>query len=94
MFYNVRWEAYAVMKTRGLYYLITSGTSGWDSNKNHYTYTDSFNSSSAVWAAEQEIAPSSSNTFNSQSNNVIQVTDTQFIFTGDRWNPSLLGDSR
>jgi len=93
VFNNVRWEAYAVFKRNGLYYLIVSGTSGWDSNANQYTYTPSLSNSSA-WSPARSIAPDSSNTFDSQSNNVIPVGEDQFIFTGDRWKPSQLGDSR
>ena len=91
MFLDVRWEAYAMFKTNGLYYLVTSGTSGWDANRNHYTFSRYLNQS---WSPAAEIAPDSSNTYNSQSNNVIPVGGNSFIFTADRWFSSSLGDSR
>jgi len=90
-FDGVRWEAYAMFKKNGLYYLITSGTTGWNSNSNYYTYSRYLNQS---WAPAEKIAPYSSNTYNSQSNNVIVLDDGTFIFTADRWFSSALADSR
>lgn len=84
-------EAYAVFKTNGLYYLVMSAATGWDPNANFYMYATSM---SGPWSQQYQIAPSSTNTFSSQSNYVIPVANGQFVFCGDRWNKNALSDSR
>ncbi|ODM93820.1 hypothetical protein Ocin01_12863 [Orchesella cincta] len=84
-------EAYAVFKKNDLYYIVMSRATGWDSNSNEYMYSRSM---SGPWSERFQIAPGSSNTFDSQSNYVIPLPNGNFIFAGDRWNRNDLSDSR
>lgn len=90
-FEGIHREAYAVFKRNGLYYMVTSAATGWNSNRNGYMYSPNL---SGPWSSLEEIAPGSSNTYDSQSNYIIPVSNGQFIFAGDRWNPNALSDSK
>lgn len=93
-----RREAPAVFKHKGIYYMITSGCTGWSPNP------------AQVHAAESMLGPWEAigdpcvgkppefraATFFSQGSFVLPLpglTDT-FLFMGDRWKPSDLRDSR
>nr|WP_199287951.1 glycoside hydrolase family 43 protein [Robertkochia solimangrovi] len=88
-------EAPAIFKQDGMYYLITSGCTGWDPNA-----ARSFRSSS-IWGPWEElgnpcVGPDAELTFNSQSTFILPVvgqTD-KFIFMADRWTPKNHVDGR
>lgn len=81
-------EAPAIFKQDDVYYMITSGCTGWDPNA-----ARSFKSKS-IWGPWEElgnpcVGENAHLTFNSQSTYVLPVqgkTDS-FIFMADRWNP-------
>ncbi|CAL8141187.1 unnamed protein product [Orchesella dallaii] len=88
---DIHREAYAVFKKDGLFYIVMSRATGWDSNTNEYMYSRSM---SGPWSERFQVAPSSSNTFDSQTNYVVPLPDGKFMFAGDRWNRNDLSDSR
>lgn len=95
LFSNHR-EAPAIFKYQNLYYLITSGCTGWDPNK------ASIHTAKNLWGDWTEsttnpmIGLNWEKTFNAQSTYVLPVAGTkhQFIFLADRWNSRNLKDSR
>ncbi|OBR67619.1 hypothetical protein A7K91_22330 [Paenibacillus oryzae] len=86
-------EAPALFKYQGLYYMITSGATGWDPNVGKYTVADNL---MGPWRPMRDVAPGSSTTFGSQSTHVIPVdpANGKFIYMGDRWNKNDLKNSR
>lgn len=81
-------EAPAILKKDGIYYMITSGCTGWDPNE-----ARSFKSSS-IWGPWESIGnpcigKDSELTFHSQSTYIfpVQGKKDQFIFMADRWKP-------
>lgn len=95
LFSNHR-EAPALFKQNNIYYLVTSGCTGWKSNKaTLHTATNIF----GPWT-ESGINPMSGPqadiTFDGQSTFVLPVAGKkdQFIFLADKWNPGNLKDSR
>jgi hypothetical protein len=85
-------EAPAIVKKGSYYYLITSGASGWLPNQAMYSTATNIN---GPWSALQPIGNSS--TFYSQSAFILTVqgsSATSYVYVGDRWTPSALGDSR
>lgn len=87
-------EAPALFKRAGIYYLVTSGATGWSPNPARYAtateilgeWTDHGNPISGDGAAD---------TFRSQSTCVIPVDPDKgtYIYMGDRWTPSDLANS-
>ncbi|GEL10633.1 Glycosyl hydrolases family 43 [Flavobacterium glycines] len=82
-------EAPAVFKKNGIYYMITSGCTGWDPNA-----ARSF-SSKSIWGPWESlgnpcVGKEAELTFHSQSTYVLPVQGKkdQFIFMADRWKPS------
>jgi hypothetical protein len=87
------YEAPAMFKLAGRYYLFGSQLTGWDTNDNSYTTATSL---SGPWSAWQAFAPTGSSTYNSQTMFVLPIKGSQqttFVFMGDRWNAANLGDS-
>jgi hypothetical protein len=88
-------EAPAMFKYQGKYYLITSGATGWAPNPARYTVAEDI---FGEWRAMRDpaVGTKASTTFDSQSTYVIPVdaANGKFIFMGDRWKSSDLGDSR
>ncbi len=87
------YEAPAMFKSNGVYYLLGSHLTGWNTNDNQYTTATSL---AGPWSSWSSFAASYSNTFNSQTTFVLPVTGssgTTFMFMGDRWIPSDLSDS-
>ncbi|MEK0317813.1 family 43 glycosylhydrolase [Cohnella sp. 56] len=85
-------EAPAIVKKGSTYYLITSGATGWYPNQAMYSTATNLN---GPWSALQPIGNSS--TFYSQPAFILTVqgsSATSYIYVGDRWNSSTLGDSR
>lgn len=95
LFSNHR-EAPAIFKSKGKYYLITSGCTGWAPNK------ATIHTSSSVWGPWQLSAynpmqgPGADTTFGAQSTYVLPMMGKKdaFIFLADKWNPANLTDSR
>lgn len=81
-------EAPTLFKQNGLYYMITSGCTGWEPNA-----ARSFKSSS-IWGPWESlgnpcIGDGAKTTFESQSTYILPVAGKKdaFIFMGDRWRP-------
>jgi len=88
-----RFEAPAMTKLGGRYYLLGSHLTGWNTNDNEYTTATSLG---GPWAAWHTFAPVGSKTFNSQTANIITVQGsrtTTAVYAGDRWMPGNLGSS-
>ncbi|KZT72472.1 carbohydrate-binding module family 35 protein [Daedalea quercina L-15889] len=83
-------EAPGMVKRDGVYWLFASHTSGWAPNPNKYFYADSI---SGTWSSQADIAPEDTNTYYSQ-NAYDMLLGTNAIYMGDRWDSSLLGNSR
>ena len=87
-------EAPAVFKYDGYYYLITSGTDGWNSTAHIY-----YRSTNMLSGWEKVGNPALNDTgkcFDTQVTYVIPVDAENglFIYMGDRWNGNDLSDSR
>lgn len=79
-------EGHALIKTGGVYFLIESMCSGWDTNDNRY-YTAT--SLAGPWMLRGLVAPSGAKTYQSQVTNAFAVTGssgTTFVYIGDRWS--------
>lgn len=87
-------EGGALIHYRGLYYVVGSHLTGWRPNPNVYATATSL---SGPWSKFQKIAPSSPDTYGSQSSMLLKVSGTKttsVIFMGDIWKPKTLWDSR
>ncbi|HBO73731.1 MAG TPA: glycosyl hydrolase family 43 [Marinilabiliales bacterium] len=88
-------EAPAVFKSKGTYYMITSGCSGWDPNVALYATADSM---LGEWTLKGKICTGkdADSTFYAQSTFVFPVTGKKqtFVAMFDRWNKTDLDDSR
>ena len=87
-------EAPAVFKYNGYYYLLTSGTDGWNSTAHTY-----YRSKDMLSGWEKVGNPAKNDTgkmFNTQVTYVLPVDAEagKFVYMGDRWNGSNLTDSR
>lgn len=85
-------EAPAMFKHNGVYFLITSGTTGWEPNQGKYAYAPSV---AGPWSSLRNLG--NSVTFDTQPTYVIPVQGTRttsFIFCGDRWQYPDLKDSK
>ena len=89
-------EAPAPFKYRGKYYLITSGTSGWNPNPASYAVADHIFGPWTVKGNPCE-GEHAATTFDSQSTFVLPAPGKgsgAFIYMGDRWIRNNLADSR
>jgi hypothetical protein len=89
-----QYEAPAMIKIGGTYYLFGSHLTGWSTNDNQYATATSI---TGTWSAWRSFAPSGTNTCNSQTTSIIPVSGsstTSYLFLGDRWNSGNLADSR
>ena len=87
-------EAPAMFKYNGYYYLLTSGTDGWNSTAHTY-----YRSKDVLSGWEKIGNPAKNDTgrmFNTQVTYVLPVDAEagKFIYMGDRWNGDNLTDSR
>lgn len=87
-------EAPAVMKYDGWYYMITSGTDGWNSTAHTY-----YRSQNILSGWEKVGNPAKNDTgkcFDTQVTYIIPLDAAagKFIYMGDRWNGNKLSDSR
>ena len=88
------YEAPAMVKTNGTYYVLGSHLTGWNLNDNVYASATSL---SGTWSSFKNFAPAGTNTYQTQTANIIPVSGssgTTFIYAGDRWNPNDLGSSK
>ncbi|MCW3785248.1 glycoside hydrolase family 43 protein [Plebeiibacterium sediminum] len=88
-------EAPALFKRKDIYYLITSGCTGWAPNEARLAVAES------IWGPWKQVGnpcvgEDKELTFNSQSTFVLPVEGKKdaFIFMGDRWNPQKHIDGR
>lgn len=87
------YEAPAMVKTNGAYYLLGSHLTGWSTNDNVYATSASL---SGPWSSFQNFAAPGTHTYNSQTANIITVqggSGTTYLYAGDRWNTNDLGNS-
>jgi len=76
-----KYEAPAVIKANGVYFMFASQLSGWDTNDNKYSTATSL---SGPWSAWANFAPSGTRTYDSQTTFVLQVGNN-WMYMGDRW---------
>lgn len=88
-------EAPALFKRGGVYFMLTSGATGWDPNQQQYaTATDI----TGPWSAMKNVGDAT--TYGSQTAYVLPVqggSGTSYLYMGDRWGNSFRGtvnDSR
>jgi len=89
-----QYEAPAMAKIGGTYYLFGSHLTGWSTNDNQYATATSI---AGTWSSFRSFAPSGTNTCNSQTTAILPVagsSTTSYVFLGDRWNSGNLTDSR
>jgi hypothetical protein len=87
-------EAPTPFKYRGKYYLISSGTTGWNPNPASYSVADNI---FGPWTVKGNpcVGAGAETTFDSQSTYVLPVPGKEaFIYMGDRWLKDNLADSR
>lgn len=87
------YEAPALVKANGVYFILGSHLTGWSTNDNEYATATSL---SGTWSSFRDIAPAGTSTYNTQTANIIPVSGssgTTYIYAGDRWNASDLGNS-
>ncbi|GGN49898.1 hypothetical protein FHR83_008900 [Actinoplanes campanulatus] len=80
---NATREAPAMFKRNGVYFLITSGTSGWNPNQAKYATATSI---SGPWSGWTNVGDST--TYGSQPAYVLPVqgtSGTSYLYLGDRW---------
>ncbi len=87
-------EGGAVVRYDGLYYVLGSHLTGWSPNPNVYATATSLG---GPWTTFADVAPPETNTYRSQSSNLIKIVGsrkTTVIYVGDRWIREDLPDSR
>lgn len=84
------YEAPAMVKANGRYYLLASHLTGWSTNDNEYSTATSIG---GPWSAWRPVAPVGTNTFTSQTANIVPVGNGLFLYAGDRWTTGNLGNS-
>jgi hypothetical protein len=95
VFVGESWEAPAVFKRQGRYYLVASGSTGWAPNAAHSAVADA---PLGPWTelGNPAVGPGAQNTFASQSAYVFPVAGRldAYIFMADRWDKWDLASSR
>ncbi|MET8849896.1 RICIN domain-containing protein [Amycolatopsis sp. NPDC004625] len=87
------YESPAVIKVGGTYYLLASHLTGWATNDNVYATATSL---AGPWSPFRNFAATGTNTYNSQTANIITVqgsSATTYIYAGDRWTGNAMGTS-
>ncbi|GHP13754.1 hypothetical protein YK48G_11790 [Lentilactobacillus fungorum] len=107
LFTNARREAPAVVKAGDYYVIATSQQSGWSPNQGRYSYTKDITDPNG-WkvtttqnsAGEDINTPfgllGDNSTYHSQPTNILKVNQngqTNYIYMGDSWLPSTIGES-
>lgn len=92
LFPGAQREAPALFVRDGVYYLMTSGCTGWAPNQARYYRADSV---LGEWenCGDPCVGDDNHTTFESQSTCIFQVGD-DYIYMGDRWNSEDLKNSR
>eukprot|EP01117_Protostelium_nocturnum_P009094 TRINITY_DN3253_c0_g1_i1.p1 TRINITY_DN3253_c0_g1~~TRINITY_DN3253_c0_g1_i1.p1 ORF type:complete len:389 (-),score=68.26 TRINITY_DN3253_c0_g1_i1:46-1212(-) len=93
-FHHHDFEAPALFKYEEIYYLLGSHLTGWGTNDNMYTTS---NSMAGPWNTWKTFTPVGSRTFDSQTTFVLPVKGTKqttFVFMSDRWFPNDLKHSQ
>jgi hypothetical protein len=92
LFAGQKREAPAVFKDQGVYYLVTSAATGWDSNQAKYATAQAM---AGPWSELRNLG--SNTTFDTQPTYIIPVQGsraTTYIYAGDRWQDPDLGSSK
>lgn len=87
------YEAPAMLKVNGCYYIFGSELTGWSANDNKYAMATNI---AGPWSKWNLFAPEGSETFDSQTAYIFSVKGSQgtaVMYMGDRWNASDLGAS-
>ncbi|MGW5741851.1 RICIN domain-containing protein [Amycolatopsis sp. NPDC003861] len=87
------YESPAVVKVGGTYYLLASHLTGWATNDNVYATATSL---AGPWSPFRTFAATGTNTYNSQTANIITVQGsaaTTYLYAGDRWTGNAMGNS-
>nr|UMZ45359.1 hypothetical protein [Paramyrothecium sp.] len=79
-------ESPAVLKKNGYYFMFGSHLTGWNSNDNVYSYSQSL---SGPWSSWANFADVGANTYDSQTSFILPFGQGA-IYIGDRWKPSNL----
>ncbi len=85
-------EAPALVKRDGIYFLLTSGTSGWDPNQARYGTATSL---SGAWSSTKAIG--NGTTYDSQPTYILPIEGsetTSYLYLGDRWLDPTYQDSK
>ncbi|MBD0378956.1 RICIN domain-containing protein [Paenibacillus sedimenti] len=80
-------EAPAMFKRNGVYFLVTSGATGWDPNQGKYATATSI---TGTWSGLSNFGDST--TYDSQSAYVLPIegsSTTSFLYMGDRWGGAM-----
>ncbi|WP_055703320.1 RICIN domain-containing protein [Streptomyces silaceus] len=83
-------EAPALFKRDGIYFLLTSGATGWSPNQQKYATADS---PTGTWSDLKDIGDSTA--YGSQTAYVLPVqgtSGTSYLYMGDRWGNSMGGN--
>ncbi|MDE7347247.1 MAG: glycoside hydrolase family 43 protein [Muribaculaceae bacterium] len=86
-------EAPTVFEKDGIYWMITSGCTGWAPNAARLLRADSIMGEWTQLEGNPAKGEGSETTFDTQGTYIFKQGDT-FTFMADRWNPENLGDSR
>ncbi len=88
-------EAHSVINVDGVYYVVTSGQSGWYPNMTKYISTTDLSDPNG-WSELKNMGNNSS--YYSQPTYIMDIPNNQgehqYVFMGDRWNAKNLKDSR
>lgn len=86
-------EAPAIFKRDGIYWMITSGCTGWAPNAARLFRA---NNIFGPWQQLPNpcVGADSLTTFHAQGTYILPIANGQYIFMADRWNPNQLHDSR
>jgi hypothetical protein len=82
-------EAPALFKRDGVYFMLTSGATGWSPNQQQYATATSM---AGPWSGMQNVGNSTA--YGSQTTFVVPIQGgqgTSYLYLGDRWGPSFGG---
>ena len=82
-------EAPALFKRNGVYFMLTSGATGWNPNQQKYSTATSITGS---WSGWQNVGDSTA--YGSQTTFVLPIQGSQttsYLYLGDRWGPGFGG---
>ena len=86
-------EAPAIFEKEGVYWMITSGCTGWAPNAARLLRADSIMGEWTQLEGNPARGEGAETTFDTQGTYIFRQGD-DFTFMADRWNPQNLGDSR